>query len=594
MRESWNLGPNGASTGQNQFHFVYNLFSGISTLLRAASMSFDAEVDKSVSKSPSDTADSDGSSQYSNVSSGSSIPSLPATPTFMGSIPAARGGEGNVPRGGNIGNLTPGGLSSASTIKGGSTRAARPTSIALKPLDSPQKTAAYEKGYRACLNALKPVVDSPQKSSAYEKGYQACLNLFREKQKQQQELKRMKQAKKEDLSSYKKGYHACLEYFKSRPLSQALTPENIRALKTFPGALHGRGGSLPGTPLGTLAGTPLGSLPGTPLGNLLNSLPGTPWGQIRGLAGTPLKDANTGTPQKEVQSPIVIIPSSPVTPTGSPLLPIYARPPFVNPVLLRIPAILTSPVGLASPGHVASPLGQKSPAAVTSPATLANPGNMLSLAAHAVSPGPILSPGHIRSPGHIGSPIQLVNPQHLPSPSRTIVTGFPGPGSRPTGFPGPSSLTREEPPKKVQVLPQANEMPSPCEPPVPRPSKALTTPTTQDGHVLRSKPAIQSPQVPLPPLPPPTPPPQPPPLSFPIIPTVPRQKFPEVPDSPLLQLATAAITQARQVVPPKGAPPQVTPEWTSSKQERPSVTSTESYIESDASRSPSQCSSRGM
>ena len=117
------------------FTFVYNLFSGHE------------------------------SSQYSSVSSGSSIPSLPATPTFNGSIPAARGGggEGNLTRGGSIGNLTPGGLSSASIIKGGSTRAARPTSFALKPLDSPQKSAAFEKGFQACLNVLK-LVDSPQKN----------------------------------------------------------------------------------------------------------------------------------------------------------------------------------------------------------------------------------------------------------------------------------------------------------------------------------------------------------------------------------------------------------------------------------------------
>ena len=75
----------------------------------------------------------------------------------------------------------------------------------------------------------------------------------------------------------------------------------------------------------------------------------------------------------------------------------------------------------------------------------------------------------------------------------------------------------------------------------------------------------------------------------------------EVPDSPLLQLATAAMSQARQIVPPpvstatassdnlrRNAPQSV------ERTQESSVTSTESYIDSDASRSPKYSSSRGM
>ena len=519
-------------------------------------MSFDAEVEKSIMKSPT----RDDSSQNSSVSSSASTvtSSLPTTPTSSGT------------RGGSVGAL-----SSTSVIKGGSTKAARPTSIALKPAEG-----------------------MAQESSAYEKGYQACLILFREKQKQQQELKKMQQAQKEDASAYKKGYLACLEFFKNRPLSQALTPENIGTLKTLPGAQHGRAGdSLPGTPLGALAGTPLGSLPGTPLANLLHSLPGTPLSQMKGLARTLQKDA---------QSPIAIVPSSPLTsPRGSPMLPLYARPPVVNPARLGSPAsmaspvglagtaalrspaglagpaLLRSPVGLTSPAGLASPVGPiglVSPAGLASPVALASPGHVAS-SAHAISPSLILSPGNsVRSPGHVGSPAQMISSSHLPSQSRTVVTGFPGPGARPTGFPGPSSLIKEEPPQKVQVMSPTTEMPRPNEPTVLRSNKALHIQAVNTGHVSRSKPS-RAEGLPAPP-------------RITIPPPVPKQQFSEVPDSPLLQLATAAITQAARIsVPPKEPAHQTAPE--SVKDERPSVTSTESYIESDASRSSLQSTSCG-
>ena len=315
---------------------------------------------------------------------------------------------GNLIRDGSGGNITPGGVSSVQINNDDSNGAGR-----------------------AAISALKQL-ENVQKDSAYEKGYQDCLKFFREKQKQEQELKKMQLGQQEEASAYKKGYNACLEYFKQKQLSPAaLTSDNVtdlvRTLSDFPGPLGSHGG-LHNTTLGALSRTSRssspgpqgGSLPCTPLGSFLTSLPGTL--------------------QKDIKTPIIIVPSSPMTPIGSPLTPLYTP----------------------------------------------------------------------------------------SSPARTVVKGFPG-SARMEGLPG-STTTRVTAPENVQVVswPQspATEMQSPSEP-------SLTTAlniATSASHASQNNLPRDSPEVP-------------PPLL--IAPAAAKQpSYSEIPDtSPLLQLATAAMSE---------------------------------------------------
>ncbi len=386
-----------------------------------------------------------------------------------------------------------------------------------------------------------------------------------------------------------------------------------------------------------VVGTPGRGIPGAP------GLVGTPMRSVPGTPGTPGTPHLRGVLPKEVQSPLVVIPTSPArSPVISPHTPVLVRTPVISPV-----------TGFPGPGSVirhSAPRIPGFPGPASLPVTIKTEPGAISMMSIPTSPvlqgrdpaprvtdrtrtSPVVSPTVIKtSPGSTKSAAAagfLVSPdaQQRRSPVRESVRGSLSPQGRSAGRGqlSPSSEhspTHGNPRKPVATASPVKEAASPVIAHVPVPVQRIAAPSAppvvsppaarETPGVVSTKPAtpaisdirpVSLPTVHADARPVGLPAVQAAPTTAP--PTVhaaavavvaPPQRpttFADLTDtSPLLQLATAALSQERQPVTPTRIATTQPRVPVRSHQVAPPSRAT-SFVESDESRPPSASTARG-